>query len=111
MPRSVSGLIGFWLPLLLCVPLQAAADPGAAHKGLAHEAAPLQGVRPFPDADLGSVPSGADQEAAEPEDRLVILPETKLKSWPPTSGRSMPPRILLYFRNSRSPVIHPGICF
>jgi hypothetical protein len=62
---------------LLCVPLQAAADPGAAHKGLAHEAAPLQGVRPFPDADLGSVPSGADQEAAEPEDRLVILPEIK----------------------------------
>ena len=77
MPRSVSGLLRFWLLVTLCVPLQVAADPGAAHKGLAQEAAPLQGVRPFPDADLGSVPPGVDQEAAEPEDRLVILPEIK----------------------------------
>ena len=77
MPRCVSGLMRFWLLVMLCVPLQVAADPGAAHKGLAHDATPLQGVRPFPDADLGSVPSAGDQESAESEDRLVILPEIK----------------------------------
>ena len=73
MPRSVSGLLRFWLLVTLCVPLQVAADPGAAHKGLAHDATPLQGVRPFPDADLGSVPPTGDQESAESEDRWTRM--------------------------------------
>jgi hypothetical protein len=67
----------FWLLAMLCVPLQVAADPGAAHRGLAHDATPLQGVRPSAEVDLGSVAPAGGQESAEPEDRLVILPEIK----------------------------------
>ena len=77
MPQSVGGLVGFWLIVSLCLPLQGQADPGAAHKRLAHEGGKLQELGAASEADLGSVPPVADQEAAEPEDRLVILPEIK----------------------------------